>query len=465
MQSLHGAYDCRAMTAEQPIGESVETLSGWGLAKASRSRVTHVAREEGLPSLLAAPAGGVIARGCGRSYGDAAQLDGGRVLDMKPLCSVLSFDGRAGTLDAQAGATLRQLQHMLVGAGWSLPVLPGTQDVTLGGAIAADVHGKGHEQDGSFSRHLAGIRLVLPGGETVDLDSPEDDVWRATAGGMGLTGVIASATVRLRRITGSLMSVNTERTASLDDTLAALADDRTDRRYSVAWIDVLVGGPRRGRGIVTKGEHADVPGSVPGYGRRRGLSVPRRVLPSLLRPEAVRAFNELNWRHAPRRRCDELIDMERFFFPLDSARDWNRLYGAAGFFQYQFVVPPDRADVLDRSLELLARQRVPVYLAILKRFGLGDPGFLSFPMPGWTLALDLPAAAQAARGAMDKLDEIVVAAGGRVYLAKDARMRAEHLAAMYPQLGDWLEVRARCDPERVMRSDLSDRIGLTGRQR
>ncbi len=439
----------------------MQLLSGWGLAKASHSRVTRLEAAERLPGLLSGSSGGVIARGCGRSYGDAAQLAGGRVIDMTGLRSVLSFDGRAGIVDAQAGVTLRQLQHMLVPAGWSLPVVPGTQEVTLGGAIAADVHGKSHEVDGAFSRHLAAIRLVQPSGEALELDSPDGDVWRATAGGMGLTGVITSASIRLRPIAGSLISVDTNRTVSLDDTLAALADDSGGRRYSVAWIDALAGGARRGRGIVTKGDNASAPGRAPRFNTSSGFSVPRRALPAVLRPATVRTFNELNWRHSPRRRRDQLVPMERFFFPLDAARDWNHLYGAHGFFQYQFVVPAEGEGLISRSLELLARGRVPVYLAILKRFGPGDTGFLSFPMRGWTLALDLPAAAASARSVMDRLDELVAAAGGRVYLAKDVRLSGEHMAAMYPQLGEWREVRARCDPEGVMRSDLSVRLALT----
>lgn len=449
------------MSATDQRREIPQALAGWGLAKTSRSQVSLLEHAESLQDLLTAPAGGAIARGCGRSYGDAAQLDGGRVIDMTAFRSVLSFDGRTGLVEAQAGATLRQLQHVLVAAGWTLPVVPGTQDITLGGAIAADIHGKSHEVDGSFSRHLASIRLTLPTSQTVTLDSSADDVWRATVGGMGLTGVITSASVRLRPITGSLISVDTDRTASLDETLAALADDSDGRRYSVAWIDALAGGAKRGRGIVTKGDNADAPGRVPGYGGNRGLRVPRRALPALLRPATVAAFNDVNWRHAPRQRRNQLVEMERFFFPLDVARDWNRLYGAAGFFQYQFVVPPEGIGALSRSLELLAREQVPVYLAILKRFGPGDPGFLSFPMAGWTLALDLPAAAAGARAAMDELDQLVVDAGGRVYLAKDLRLPRERLAEMYPKLDEWRVVQARCDPEGVMRSDLSVRLGLS----
>ena len=447
--------------AAGPTKEDVRTLSGWGRVNPSRSRVATVDAVGSVAGLLAAARDGVIARGCGRSYGDAAQLHCGSVLDMTALRSVLSFDGREGLVVAEAGVTLRRLQTMLVGAGWSLPVVPGTQDVTLGGAIAADVHGKSHEFDGSFGRQLAAVRLLTPTGDIVELDDPTGEVWRATVGGMGLTGVILSATVRLLRIAGSLISVDTDRTASLDETLQALSDDSAGRRYSVAWIDALAGGARRGRGIVTKGDDADASGGRSGYHDARGLRVPSRGLPALLRPATVSAFNELNWRAAPRRRRDQLVPMDRFFFPLDTARDWNRLYGPSGFYQYQFVVPPEGIEVVGRSLELLARERVPVYLAILKRFGPGDVGYLSFPMAGWTLALDLPAGAPGAAAAMAQLDDIVVAAGGRVYLAKDARLPAHHLAAMYPQLEAWRTVQARIDPHGVMRSDLSIRLGLT----
>ena len=442
------------------MDERIEQLSGWGRAQPSTAQLVRPGAVGELEELLGSAAAGAIARGCGRSYGDAAQLAGGRVIDMTALRSVLSFDGENGVLSAQAGVTLRDLQRMLVPLGWSLPVVPGTQVVTLGGAIAADVHGKNHEYDGSFGRHVRSMRLRLADGELRECAAPEDELALATMGGMGLTGVIESATISLERVEGPWMRVDTERTDTLEHTLERLIEqDGPRRRFTVAWIDALAGGAALGRGIVTKGERAMVRGA-----RRAGLPelpVPRHGAPALMRPATVRAFNEVNWRHAPRRRVDELIDAERFLFPLDIARDWNRLYGAAGFYQYQLVVPLGEVTVLRATLEHLARERVPVYLAILKRFGEGDAGLLSFPMPGWTLALDLPAAAPGARAAMDALDQLVLAAGGRVYLAKDVRLPAAHLPAMYPKLDRWREIRARHDPHNVMSSDLGRRLGLS----
>jgi decaprenylphospho-beta-D-ribofuranose 2-oxidase len=442
------------------MDERIEQLSGWGRALSSTAHLVRPDAVGELGELLAGASAGAIPRGCGRSYGDAAQLAGGRVIDMTALRKVLAFDGEGGVISAEAGVTLRELQRLLVPLGWSVPVVPGTQVVTLGGAIAADIHGKNHEYDGSFGRHVRSIRLRLANGDTRDCAAPDDELLLATMGGMGLTGVIESATISLERVQGPWMRVDTERTHTLEHTLERLIEhEGPRRRFTVAWIDALAEGAALGRGIVTKGERAMVSGA-----RRAGLPelpVPRHVAPTLLRPSTVRAFNELNWRHAPRRRVDELIDAERFLYPLDVARDWNRLYGAAGFYQYQFVVPLREVTVLRATLEQLARDRVPVYLAILKRFGDGDAGLLSFPMAGWTLALDLPAAAAGARAAMDRLDELVLAAGGRVYLAKDARLPAAHLPAMYPQLDRWREIRARYDPTGVISSDLGRRLGLS----
>jgi decaprenylphospho-beta-D-ribofuranose 2-oxidase len=445
--------------------ERLQELHGWGRTNRTQARVLRLSSPEQLARALSEPSGGIIARGCGRAYGDAAQCRGGRVIDMRSWREVLSFDASTGLLTAQAGVTVRQLQRAFVPLGWSLAVVPGTQEVTLGGAIAADVHGKNHERDGTFGRHLVGVRLRLPGGEAIDLGAADaDEAFLATVGGMGLTGVMETATLRLKRISSPLVSVDTERTADLEATIAMLADDTGGRRYSVSWIDALSRGPRLGRGIVTKGDFAAAgeessSDGIPPRARLR-LTVPERWSGGLLRPVSVGAFNEMNWRHAPRSRRGELVDHESFFFPLDAALEWNRLYGPAGFFQYQFVVPFGEEHVLRGALELLQRHAVPVYLAILKRFGDSDPGLLSFPMPGWTLALDLPARAPRALEAMSALDEMVAAAGGRVYLAKDARMHEAHLAGMYPKLERWRAVQAELDPRGLLSSDLARRLRL-----
>jgi decaprenylphospho-beta-D-ribofuranose 2-oxidase len=439
-------------------------LSGWGRTSAVTSTVMRPHATDEVAAAVGVSGDGVIARGCGRSYGDAAQNRDGAVVEMTALHAVLDFDEIGGKLTAQAGATVRQLQRLLTPRGWSLPVVPGTQDVTLGGAIASDVHGKNHVRDGGFGDHVVSLTLRTADGAAHELSAEgAGDAYRATVGGMGLTGVIESATLRLNRVSGPALAVDTARTRDLDETLATLVEFDGRRRYTVAWIDALGGAGARGRGVVTGADHAHAGSQAPTRVEVASrVSAPSALAP-LLRPASVRAFNELKWRLAPRARRDEIASLAQHFFPLDALRAWNRLYGPHGLLQYQFVVPPQADAVLREALERLRAARVPVYLAVLKRLGAGagGGGMLSFPIDGWTLALDVPAAASTARATLDGLDELVAQAGGRVYLTKDARLRRDCLAAMYPQLDDWRQARAALDPRGVMRSDLGTRLGLT----
>jgi decaprenylphospho-beta-D-ribofuranose 2-oxidase len=335
----------------------------------------------------------------------------------------------------------------------------------VGGAIATDVHGKNHHRAGSFGAYVTGMRLALPDG-TVHVVSPEldRDLHWATIGGMGLTGVVLDATVQLQRVPSAWMSVSTERAGDLDTLLAAL--QRADRQtYSVAWVDLMAGGSVSGRGVVTSAEHAQ-PEALPTAvaERRWALPEPARIgVPpwtpaGLLNRASLRAFNEAWFRRAPVRRDGEVVPLGKFFHPLDGVRDWNRLYGARGFVQHQCVVPDE--PTLREVLRLIRISRVPSFLAVLKRFGPADPGPLSFPRPGWTLAFDVAASAASLGGLLDDLDEVVAAAGGSIYLAKDSRLRPQLLPALYPRLDQWRAVRERVDPHRVLTSDLARRLSL-----
>ena len=447
-----------------------ELLAGWGRTSPTAAEVVRPTTDDELAKSVVDPGSrGVIARGLGRAYGDSAQNAGGRVVDATGVHGIRSFDEDAGVVRVAAGTSLDELMLATVPAGWFVPVSPGTRFVTVGGAIAADVHGKNHHADGTFGAHVSSLELVCADGSTRALTpgSTPEEFW-ATCGGMGLTGAVVEATVRLHRIETSLMSVDTDRVADLDDLLARLRDGQQRYRYSVAWVDLLARGRHLGRSVLTQGDFAPVD-ALPASKRAQPLAygvhnaVPVPTAPSgVLNVVTVRAFNEFWFRKAPRAGRGHLETIPRFFHPLDMFEGWNRLYGSRGFLQWQCQVPFGAEDVLRRCIESLANLRAPSFLAVLKTFGAAAPGPLSFPAPGWTLALDVPAGSVALAGLLDELDRWIVDAGGRLYLAKESRTRPELIPAMYPRLDEWRAVRDRLDPQRSLQSDLARRLDLLG---
>ena len=447
-----------AMTATRPAtdaaGITPVTLTGWGGGPGTSASLAAASGVDGLREAIATVGPrGAIARGMGRSYGDAAQRDGGLVLDLTRMTG-WELDSERGEVTAQAGITLGTLLGLLVPRGWMLPVLPGTQHVTVGGAIASDIHGKSHGVDGTFGSHVRSLELMTADGELHTLE-PGSDLFAATLGGMGLTGVIVSARIGLAPAANGMVSVDTDRADSLEDALALLA--APGGKYRVAWLDLL--GPRPGRGVVTRAEPAPA-GPVAGAVVRSRATVPGRWPAGLLRASTIRGVNELRFRTSPRRARGVPETLGAHMFPLDALEHWPRLYGPAGFVQYQFVVPPGAEAVLEQAIEHLHVARVPCYLAVLKDFGPANDAPLSFPTEGWTLALDLPRSAPMLSAALDDLDQLVAEAGGRIYLTKDARTRPDALAAMYPRLAEWQAVRNAADPDGRWRSDLAVRTGL-----
>ncbi len=447
----------------------MELVSGWGRTAPTAARVVPAGSEAVVAAALAsAPERGVIARGLGRSYGDPAQNAGGAVLDMAAGRGGFLLDAKAGTVLAGAGTSLDELLRGTVPRGWFVPVTPGTRYVTVGGALASDIHGKNHHGEGSFGDHVEELSVMLASGETRVIGPERDaELFWATVGGMGLTGIVTSCRFRMLPVETSQMLVDTERCHDLDDVMARMAEGDHRYRYSVAWVDLLATGATLGRSVLTRGDHAPL---VALGARRREraldfhpkvrLQAPAFVPGGLLNRASVRAFNELWFHKAPRRRRDEVVSIASFFHPLDAVGDWNRLYGPGGFVQYQFVVPFGAERALRRAVERVSGSRAGSFLAVLKRFGPANPGPLSFPMPGWTLTVDLPARHDGLPELLDDLDDLVEQAGGRLYLAKDARMDPRRLAVMYPRLPEWQATRDAVDPEGVLQSDLGRRLGL-----
>ncbi|MFP5489031.1 MAG: FAD-binding protein [Acidimicrobiia bacterium] len=445
-------------------------LSGFGRATPSAGTLLEVDEEHLAAAVKELPARGGIARGLGRSYGDPAQNAGGHVLRLAPDNESIVVDDAAGTVTVGAGVSIDELLNVLVPRGWFVPVTPGTRFVTIGGAIASDIHGKNHHVDGSFGNYVTRIRMMLADSTIVEIGPDRDpELFWATVAGMGLTGVILDATFRLLPIETSRISVDTYRLPDLGEVMARMVESEADFRYSVAWIDLLASGKHLGRGVLTNGDHAThdqlsaQQAVAPlAYDARQLVSMPPLVPPAgVINRASVAAFNELWYRKAPRRRQGELQSIPAYFHPLDLVGDWNRVYGRRGFLQYQFVVPYEAEPVMRTIIERLSAARLPIFLVVLKRFGPGNPAPLSFPTSGWQLAIDIGADRRGLAEVLRHFDSLVLDAGGRHYLAKDFQTTPEAIRRGYPRLDEWLAVCERVDPAGVWASDLSRRLGLT----
>jgi decaprenylphospho-beta-D-ribofuranose 2-oxidase len=346
--------------------------------------------------------------------------------------------------------------------------------VTVGGAIAADVHGKNHHVAGSFASHVTSFDILFPCSEQNEQTEPhtvtpeaDPELFWATAGGMGLTGLITRATIQLKKVESSLVTVDTVKTRDIDETMAVLAEHDKKYGYTVAWSDDLATGGKLGRSIITSGDFATLDDLSKRqrndpfrFDPRARLAAPRAFPPGLMNRYSIRLANAAWYAKAPRHREHELQTISQFFHPLDGIRNWNRVYGPGGFRQYQYVMPFGAEAAVRASFEMVSAHRAPSFVTVLKRFGKSDPGLLSFPTEGWTLALDFPARTRGLGPLLDELDKLVVANGGRVYLAKDSRVSAATLEEMYPRLPEFRKLRADLDPRGTLASDLSRRLAL-----
>ncbi len=431
-----------------------ERVPSWGLYP--RHYGTSERVRSGADAERAVSEGALIPFGNGRSYGDSAL--GPHVARMRDLRHLLGFDDETGVLHVQAGVLLSEILDVFVPRGWFLSVTPGTKLITVGGAIASDVHGKNHHIAGCFSACVRSFRIVLASGEVV-VCTPQGtpDLWRATCGGQGLTGIILDAEIALKPIRSSTVEQLTIKTRDLRETFDAF-DAHAASPYSVAWIDCLASGRSLGRSLLMLGDFADDGDLTYRSGQR--LRVPFHLPSVALNRWSVRAFNALYYGKALRREQQARVGIDTFFYPLDAIGNWNRIYGKAGFVQYQFILPLESSfDGMQKILTEIAAAGEGSFLAVLKLYGPANANWLSFPLEGYSLALDFKAN-DAVFNLLDRLDRLVVAHGGRIYLSKDARVSREVFEAGYPNIDRFRDFRRANGMDVAFQSRQSIRLGL-----
>lgn len=427
--------------------------TGWGRVHTATGQMARPERAGALAATTAdepSPAVGML-----RSYGDACLNDGGRAIDMTRLDRVLSFDDTTGEVHVEAGIQIGQLLKIFTPKGWLPPVMPGTGFATVGGGIAMDVHGKNHHGAGSFGQHVTEFTLMTPKGPQVVTPKKNATLFKATIGGLGQTGPILSAKFKLLKAKGDVMVVTERRIANLDEFLPLL--DASDATYTVGWIDATARGDSLGRGILEEGETGG--GLV--KPAARGKKIPMDAPGFALSPSVVKVFNAAYWRRVPAKGRTVVKPIDDFFFPLDKIHDWNKLYGKSGFHQFQCVLPISQVDTLRGMVEKIAASGLASPLAVLKRMGEGRAGYMSFPMEGYTLALDFQNNPQAKRLILE-LEDMTIAASGRIYLAKDALARPDRILQMYPEHAQWEKAVEKADPDGAFVTDLVRRLKLRG---
>ena len=390
--------------------------------------------------------GSVLPFGLGRSYGDSCVNNGNTIISCQKLNRFIDFDPSTGILSAEAGVSLQDIVETFVPKGWFLPVSPGTKFVTLGGAIANDIHGKNHHRSGTFGRHVRRFGLVRSNGERL-VCSPTDspDLFNATIGGLGLTGLITWAEIELKPVKSGFLDTSTIKFRNLQEFFDVSAEYEPKYEYTVSWVDCTSKGNNLGRGLFMAGNFSEREKHyLPQPPKGLNLTFPIDAPSFALNPFSVKAFNELYYQKQRSRIVEKLSYYDSFFYPLDAILHWNRLYGNRGFFQYQLVVPYDDKKIIESIFKLITDFGKASFLAVLKTFGdLASPGMMSFPKPGVTLALDFPNDGPSTFHLMEKLDEVVRNAGGCVYPAKDARMSPESFKKYFPM---WQEFSEYVDP-------------------
>ena len=437
-------------------------ISGWGRFPVITADVHEPVDFSSLQFLLAGndPASKLIPRGAGRSYGDSALAQ--NVISSRFMDNFSALDEDKLTIRCGAGVTLDAILRVCIPRGWFLPVVPGTSFISVGGAIAADVHGKNHHVDGTFCDHVIAITMLLANGDLISCSPTKNqDLFHATCGGMGLTGLIIDATIQLRTVPGVFIRRATVIAHNLQESFEFF-ENRGAHQYSVAWIDCLAKGSAQGRSVLFLGDHVASPRKqAAAYRSRLGISVPFNTPGALLNRHTMTLFNNSYFSLQRRTAKASTVRYNSFFFPLDNIGNWNLLCGPRGFLQYQLLVPEDGAyEAISAVLHKVAKSGKGSFLTVLKKMGPANKNFLSFPMPGYTLAMDFKFE-RSLFPLLEQLDDIVLTYGGRLYLAKDARMNDKVFKTGYPQWEKFAEIKQRFDPNSVFASQQSDRLGLT----
>lgn len=432
----------------------ISKISGWGNYPKTEAKLLKPSSNTLLRSNVQ-KAKSFISRGMARSYGDSSISS--EVIKTTYLDHFLEFDTIKGLLTAEAGITLQEILKVVVPKGWFLPVTPGSSYVTLGGAIASDVHGKNHHITGTFGQYIKSMNVMLGSGDILSISSSESaDLFSATCGGMGLTGVIVSATVQLIPIKSSLISQKTIKAKSIEETIEAF-NENSSSTYSVAWLDCFAKGKSQGRSILMLGEHEDSGGLE--LGIKNLITIPFYASSSLLNPMTIKIFNIAYWNKAQHNQ-KKIVPLMPYFYPLDAIGSWNKLYGKAGFLQYQCVIPQENCITnLKILLAEIAQSGNCSFLAVLKKLGKANDNLLSFPIEGYTLALDFKLTMSTIK-MIHKLDNLIVGMGGRVYLTKDAVMQESTFKATYPKWEEFEHVRDKYKAIGKFSSMQSKRLGL-----
>ncbi len=458
------------LTTDVPT--TARRLTGWGRTAPSVAQVLSTRDPEVIAKAVAQVSDGgtrgVIARGLGRSYGDNAQNGGGLVIDMTQLATIHSISGDTRIVDLDAGVSLDTLMKAALPFGLWVPVLPGTRQVTIGGAIGCDIHGKNHHSAGSFGNHVRSIDLLTADGQIRLLtpDGPESELFWATVGGNGLTGIILRATIEMTPTETAYFIADGDVTASLDETIGFHSDGSEDNyTYSSAWFDAISAPPKLGRAAISRGSLARLD-QLPEKLQRNPLkfdapqllTLPDIFPNGLANKYTFGPIGELWYRKSGTYR-GKVQNLTQFYHPLDMFGEWNRAYGPAGFLQYQFVVPTAAVEEFKSILVDIQRSGHYSFLNVFKLFGKGNQAPLSFPIPGWNVCVDFPIKAGLAE-LVAELDRRVVEFGGRLYTAKDSSTTAESFHAMYPRIDEWIAVRRKVDPNGVFASDMARRLEL-----